>query len=641
MITVKYGTEKHRVIYRALKDRFDLSKRYMEQRYGTWESADKKYQAYMPEKAADAARRLLRENTGEPQITTFEVPYSYAMLMSAHTYWTSVFLSRSPINQFTARHGEGQRSVLGVEALLDYQVNVGKMMVPYYIWLLDVGKYGLGIVGSYWADEEIRVAEEVEEEILYLGLIPSGQTKKKKVTRTMKGYQGNRLFNIRPQDFFPDPRVPISRLQEGEFVGRMTDVGWNTILKREASGIYFNIDALRKVRRNANMREQGGVAQQFPAGLEHNDLSADISDMNNVELLEMSVELVPTEWGLGSSKHPEKWVFTLAAGEVVIGMEPLGRYHNKFEFHVLEYEVDGYALHKRGMLEILDPMQDVMTTLMNTHLTNVRKGVNDQFIVDPSRLMMKDLLDPKAGKLVRLKPEAYGTDPRQAIHQLQFYDVTQQNFNSMQEVSALMQKVVGVNENMMSAVNSGGRKTATEVRSSTTMGINRMKTAAEYFSAMGFAPQAEIMLQTTQQYYDIERKFKIAGNMLSPSGPDMMVSPEDIQGFYDFVAVDGTMPVDRYAQANLWTQMLNQMRQMPELMAQYDVGGIFGWVAQLSGLKSIDQFRINARPDRDIERDLQAGNIVGAEDAARAGVGRADLGRVQNAGQIPGVGPTG
>ena len=106
MITVQYGTEKHRHIYRAIKERFDLSKRYMSKRYSTWDDMDKKFQAYMPEKEADRQRRLLRENTGTPQITTFEVPYSYAMLMSAHTYWTSVFLARSPINQFTARHGE-------------------------------------------------------------------------------------------------------------------------------------------------------------------------------------------------------------------------------------------------------------------------------------------------------------------------------------------------------------------------------------------------------------------------------------------------------------------------------------------------------------------------------------------------------
>jgi hypothetical protein len=56
-------------------------------------------------------------------------------------------------------------------------------------------------------------------------------------------------------------------------------------------------------------------------------------------VLEFAWELIPADWGLGSGKVPEKWVFTVGNDAVIIGAQPLGYYHNKFPFQVLEYEI--------------------------------------------------------------------------------------------------------------------------------------------------------------------------------------------------------------------------------------------------------------------------------------------------------------
>jgi hypothetical protein len=69
-------------------------------------------------------------------------------------------------------------------------------------------------------------------------------------------------------------------------------------------------------------------------------------------------------------------------------------------------------------------------------------------------------------------------------------------------VMDLMARLSGVNDNIMGMVNSGGRKSATEVRTSSTFGVNRLKTNSEFYSAQGFAPLAQMLLQNTQQKYD-------------------------------------------------------------------------------------------------------------------------------------------
>jgi len=125
----------------------------------------------------------------------------------------------------------------------------------------------------------------------------------------------------------------------------------------------------------------------------------------------------PERLGLDDSTFPEKWLFVVANDSVVIHAQPLGLFHNKFPFEVLELEPDGYAMFKRSMLDIVRPMNDVMNWLVNTHFYNTRKALNDMFVVDPSRVVMKDVLSPEPGKIIRLREEMYGQDVRTAITQ--------------------------------------------------------------------------------------------------------------------------------------------------------------------------------------------------------------------------------
>jgi len=641
-VNIPYESRKHLLIKDALKDRIALSREKMSQRYSDWEKNEERFLAYLPETNADALRRGKR-NTGYPQLTRLEIPYSYAVALTAHTYWTSVFLSRNPVFQLSARHGEPQMAVQAMEALLDYQLNVGGMQVPLYIWLLDPAKYGFGVVGTYWDEESVVVSRVEEEQATYLGIPIDGKTVKRRVTERIPGYKGNRLYNVRPQDFFPDPRVPISRLQDGEFVGRYVEVSWNTVLKKAAANQYFNITELKNYlkSRQQSEREQGSSQITLPdakddmaIGPPPISMGKSKEDRPYVSMHEIYVELVPNEWQLGPSDYPEKWVFTLAEDAVIIGAQPLGLYHNKFPFFIQEYEPDGYSLFSRSMIEVMDPLQNTLSWLINTHLQSVRKAINDMFVVDPSKIMMKDITDPKEGKLIRLKPEYYGTNPADAVHQLQVVDITQNHLRDANIITDLIQRVTGVTDNIMGLQDPGGRKTATEVRTSSGFGINRLKTNAEYMSAMGWHPLISALVQTTQQKYDGDQQFKIAGNLVSDAQRFMQVNPEDIAGFFDYVPVDGTLPVDRFAQANLIRQFIGDIGGSPQLAQRFDVVGLLTHAMQLMGMKNIKQFDVQVVPDQQMQQQVQDGNSVSLNSALGDRAGLAGQ-------QIEGMGPLG
>ena len=626
-LEIKPKSKLHNRIMEEVQRRVYLARQRYMALHNEWRDAEKKYMAYLPEREIDAKRRVKRES-GLPQYTTIVLPYSYAMLLTAHTYWASVFLGRTPIFQYSARHGQPQMAVQAVEALIDYQMQVGGNVVPLYQWLLDVGKYGVGVLGVYWDEQYTTVTRVVEESGPLAQFLPE-KMRRKRVTERVKGYEGNHLYNIRPYDFFPDPRVPFHRFQEGEFVVVYTEVGWHQIRRRGRDGLYFNLKEL------ADKKHQTTLQRVQSAELREEPTIATLPtvDPSAVAFFEVYIELVPSEWGLSDSDEPEKWVFTITTDyELVVGAQPLGLYHGKFPFAILEYE-PGYALANRGMMKVLEPVQHTIDWLLNSHFYNVRAALNNTLIVDPSRVVIRDLLEGGPGGIIRAKPSAYGQPVRDYVEQLQVIDITRSHLTDLQLMFEIGYRMVGLNDALMGLAKSSGRRTATEVRTSSTFGINRMKTIAEYFSALGFAPLAQMLLQHTQQFYSAEQTFKIAGDLTSDMGSRYMtVTPEMIEGFYDFVPVDGTMPIDRFAQANLWKELMLQLRQFPPLLAQYDIGRIFAWVARLAGLKNIEQFRVQVAPEEALAAQAAAGSVVPMPTGGT---------NVNEPRQVAGVGPTG
>lgn len=611
-LEIAFESKQHGEILMAAQARYDMSYRQMAQHWDRWKKADELFQFYVKKTDEDTIRKAKRDTDGVPQYVTLHIPYSYSILLAVHTYWSSVFLGRSPIFQFTGRHGESQQKVQAMEAVIDYQTSVGGMTVPMYQWLLDGGKYGFGVIGEYWAEETTRVTKILEEPKKFLGMDIPGTSHKVKKTLIIPGYSGNKIFNVRPYDFFPDPRVPLLRFQEGEFCGRTTQVGWNTILKKAAQGEYFNIEALRKARNPARDSSQDSSVQILPADNESlHGFSYGSNDY--VNLLEMTIELIPKEWKFGNSMMPEKWVITVGNKSVVIGCRPLGAYHNRFPFEIQSYEIEGYAHAARGIPEISRELQKAMEWLFNSHFFNVRKSLNDQLVVDPSRLVMKDLTDGGPGKIIRLRSNAYGQDVRTIINQLQVQDITAGHLGDAQIVAELIQRATGANDNIMGMLNPRGRKTATEVRTSSTMGINRLKTLSEFNSALGWTPLAQVLVQNTQQYYDGQKQFRIAGDLIEPGMRFLDVSPEDIAGFYDYVPVDGTLPIDRFAQATLWKEIILGLEKVPMIANQYDIGRIFAWMAQIAGLKNISQFKLQVSPDQALLNAAATGQATPAQ----------------------------
>src|SRR5688572_19297866 len=468
---IKFPSEEHSFLMKELTSRITLAETNQNSQHDRWKKAEENVLAYLPESELDAKRRTRRENQGKPVYTTIQIPYSYALLMAAHTYWTSVFFARSPIHQFAGTEGEDENQVMAVEALINYQVTAGMMTGPYYIWLYDAGKYGVGVLGHYW-DKEI---------IQYSTIQPGMEGGKIQQTIQAPGYCGNRVYNVSPFDFLPDPRVSVGEFQRGEFVIIDKRISWSEIVRRKAQGYYVNTDKITSGTGTSDPTQDDRSQLERPISHQFLETGEGIKHPAIVRVYECYVELIPAEWKLGSSQYPEKWVFTITKDKsLILGAQPLGLMHGKFPFDVLETEIEAYGAWNRGIPAIMEPIQNTMDWLINTHFFNVRAALNNLFVADPTKVVMKDFENSEPGGFIRLKPEAYGSDIRTFFHQLQIQDITQSHVNDLSVMQGIGERVIGINDQILGSLAGGGRKTATEVRTSTSFGVNRLKTTSEY-----------------------------------------------------------------------------------------------------------------------------------------------------------------
>jgi hypothetical protein len=584
------GSPLHQKIVAMITSRIRFAERSRGKQVEKWQKAEELALAWMPEKDMDKIRESSRRS-GTPEYTTIQIPYSYGLMMAQHTYLTSVFFARTPVHQFAGRHDEGEQQVTAVEALIGYQIEIGQFLVPYYIWVYDAVKYGLGILQTWWQDDVVQFSN-IQEQVNPL----SGKSSAVQESIQIPGYRGNKVKNISPFDFYTDPRFPTYRFQEGEYCATRSVMGWNEMIRRKNVGYYMNTDFITSRFAPSQLINMGASALERP---EIPGFILDAEDQGHpmaFYIYEVYVDLIQSEWGLGDSDYPEKWVFTITGDlSLLIGAQPLGSAHGKFPFDIMVGEVEGYGLWTRGTPEIVRPVQNTVDWLLNTHFYNVRAALNNQFIIDPSKIVVRDAEDGGPGFIYRLRPEAYGSDVRTFFYQVPVQDMTRGHVADLDTMFDIGEKMTGINDQMFGAL-APGRKTATEVRTSTGFGVNRQKTMSDYASAMGMSPHAQKLVQHSQQWYDGDQMFRVMGSLATDAQRFVQVTPQAIAGFFDLVPVDGTLPIDRMAMANLWQQLMGQMRNFPQLMQQLDMWKLFGYIGQLVGIRNINQFRIQMLP---------------------------------------------
>jgi hypothetical protein len=593
----------HAHLLQLIRSRRALSERAMSRLKPGWRTADRLYRHYIDPGETDREGKRLY-----PWARDIVVPLTFAIVQTQLAWEMAAFTQRVPVVPLDGLSPEDVKPAKVMEQVLQHEWLGDRMALSLYQWLLDRRRYGLGVVWvNYVRDITRQYVERPQTlDLPLLGLsVPIG-TKASWEDRVR--YEGNRLDPVDPYSFFPDPRVSLGECHKGEYVGYRTQRHYHDLLLRERDGQYANVQDIPRGRRPLGTGEvgrAGGFGQNRLTGSGDAELgrwllsvgpnTLDGQEQGTVDLDVFVIRIIPKDYELSASTMPEKYVVVAANDGVILRAQPFEYDHDELPACVMEYTPDRHMFATPGTVEHLEDLQDYLSWLWNSHAQNVRRTLNNQFLVDPSLVEIQDLLAPQPGLLARLRREAQGRPGalEQALKQLPVVDVTKSHMTDMDIVVNFMQRVGAAPENLQGVMNPGDR-TLGEQQMAVSAAQGRLRMEAQMAWLQGMNRVTHQRVSNIQQFMDQDRWIQIVGTYpralgIAADQKFLRVGPDEVQGQFTYQQVDMIVRQDAamlMAMREVWMAVAKE----PELRQRFDLVKLFEPIAQLAGIKNLEDY---------------------------------------------------
>jgi len=590
-INLRPDSQEHRTLMTNIFTRAQESSNEISKRFESWKMVNETLTAYIK---LDEAENVVKTNDQRKPVSIV-VPYSYATLETILTYFVNAFLE-DPIFRYEGSSPEDIIGAILLEKVVEQHVRNFKVALNLHTMFRDSLSFGMGVVTPTW--DKRWGWRTLAQDTGFMSQLFGRWISKGKI-RTKEEvvlFEGNRLKNVDPFKYLPDPNVPIHDVQQGEYVGWIEETNYMKLLELEKNDPdIFNVKYLKGMSEGGRSqfnksKSDSGRGTKFGAST-----SPATSSTSPIDVVWMYWTLIPKDNKLGTSEYPEKWLIGLAADKVIICAKPLALNHNMYPVAVCAPDFDGYSPTPVSRLELMYGMQTALDWLFNSHMTNVRKAINDMLVVDPSLVNMADLQDPKPGKLIRMRRAAWGRGIKDAVMQLPVTDITRGNISDAGYVVDLMQRTSAATDSLSGMVRSGGeRVTAEETRGTRSSALSRLTKAAKIASLQAMQDIGYMFAVHTQQLMSRDVYVKTSGQweeVLRAEYGDasrLKVGMFDVLVDYDLVIKDGSVNAGEYADS--WIEVWRSLSQQPMLFQNLDVVRIFKHIARIMGAKDINEF---------------------------------------------------
>lgn len=595
---------------RAAEARNEISKRF-----DSWNSIDKILTAYVPASLED--EKISEADPSKPVSIVF--PYSYSMLEALLTYLSLAFF-QDPIFQYEGVEDTDTVGAILLEMVIRLHCIKSKVPLALHTVFRDSLSYGIGAAIPEWIRRYGKRPVKTTSAFESMAGISTNQS------YTLVNdllFEGNALSPIDPYMLLLDPNISSVDVQKGEFVGWIDRTNYMTLLSEESnnpdSGL-FNVKYLKQKlnKRSILALDESGRQDRYGGSTTQANIYT-----SPVDVIKMYITLIPKDWELSDSEIPEKWYFELASDDVIIRCEKADHYHGMYPIALASPEFDGYSITPIGRIEVLYGLQHTLDFLFNSHISNVRKAINDMLVVDPYLVNIEDLKDPKPGKLVRLRRPAWGRGVDKVVQQLAVNDITRLNIQDSIYITQWMDRISGADQSMMGALRQSGpeRLTSAEFQGTRGSAVSRLQRLSSLIGLQLMQDIGTMFAVHTQQYMSRETYVKITGRYAEQlqaifgEQRTIQVTPYDLAINYDVIVRDGSIPGGNFSSA--WIDLFKVIGTTPELMQQFDVTKIFMYIAQQMGAKNVEDFRRNLNqaqpqvmPDETVLNEAQKGNLI-------------------------------
>jgi hypothetical protein len=617
-----------------LKRRRDYAVRNIEHRYEEWDRVREHMNMYvnLKRKARKGDRSSFSNDVEMPFQRSVVVPATYATMHVLLAQIMSIYSSRKPMFQVMGIGPEDKVSAKVMEVLLDYDARQTKAFGVLYGAFMDALTCGMGVVYDCWDVEQGNQykyvpleVEGVPPELLRAYLGPMAFTPVKEWTVRK---EHNRWRVVDPYRVRKDPRVPLSRIQESEFFGHQFDASYNYFARRGMpDGPYFNVEALKKLKVNRTQtrwdKDFDGVDQKahLDSGFR---LHEGYGDFYTAE--HMVVDVIPSDWKVGNSDQPEKWIFTWVEDQKIIRCHELKNWHQEFPYSGIETDPDIHASNSPGQGELIEGLQRVTNWLYNSWIENITAILNNRWVYSSRFINQTDLDYGGPGENIRMTNEAVEMmlsgevqSIQQFLYQMPMQDVTGPNhIPALEKTYSFIQMLSGANDSL-TGLPTPTERSATEIQTITAKATDRIAIMTKLMDEQGIQPLIKRSMWNRQQLTRIERYYRIVGEFARKLGIDTIhVGLMDLQGDFDYEPITGILPMDPSRSATTWTNIMQGAGQIPQLQQpgpdgmMLDFREMFKKVAEEMGVSDLDRYMMNVQvqPDEMVQDQAQQGNLA-------------------------------
>lgn len=414
-----------------------------------------------------------------------------------------------------------------------------------------------------WQWKEVPMTDEDGEEIIDEDT-QEPKTELKKVRERVGGYC--RMEIVSPYDFYIDQNMPMYRLQEGRFCGHRINIVWNNLKRRSDLPTedvqYVSPRAVKelKIKPAKSLGYPtpgtitGGTAMELVSRTAYErtrintplDSRYDAKDPGVVSVVELWARIIPKDYDIDERTEPVMYQIVMGNEREVLAMNESVYEHDMFPYSVAEPRPSPFYQYTPSYVMLLKNIQDYIDYLKNRHMDAVTRTLGNVFLAKSHLIDVQDFEDPdKEGKFISILPEAGSQPISEVIKQVPMIDMTANFISEMKEFINFSESTSGATQSLQGGLNNSD-STATAFQGSLQMAQGRLSAIGRLLSVQGIVPQTKRMVSNMQQFYDGELIRRIEGpDLLEIDGNQMKaitITPDSIQGTFDFRAHDGTLP---------------------------------------------------------------------------------------------------
>jgi len=524
---------------------------------------------------------LQAADANEPE--KFVVPLSYAQVQTFASFGFMLLKQNDTFYEMQASGAEDEDISDLIERGLERDLVHNQWNAKLYQWLLDMARTGCAPIKHWWTVDTQQVKVATPMSIDDSGIFEGPDS----IEVEAIAYEGNRLRNISPYRIRPDMRMPLTRWQEGMFIGDEDEWHITNVKALELKGLVAGTKWVRPLEKSSYKEQQYDrfslVESGFAQRLDETDFMCIYCEGN--------AKLVPNKYGLGREDSPVMFTFRMA-NDRLIGIERTEALHGGWNYDLGQFSADGEAKLNECLSDTVHFLQETVTWLYNSRIQSVRRSLDSHMIVHPAYVDVASL--ESRSPIVYLTKNAPVNDIRALVHQLDLRDTTTNHFSDADTLLRTMQFVTGVNENAMGQY-APGRRSATENRAANSGAAARMKMILSVAWDTCLGPLGKKLMINQRQGFSFQTYQKVFGKSPEVEAKWPLFAPEDpreLIGCEDFLVFDSTLSSEKGYIAQSLQELVSVMASNPEVagMSGFDFERAVESIQKLRGVRNVDRF---------------------------------------------------